>query len=360
MAFLLTALAAVDTICLCVVLLHPWLSHVADWDVRLVNDMTCRLHVFLTYLCVHVSAWTLVLVTAERVVSVLLPLRAAKLCCRCRVVAVWCVTVGILTCANSYVHLGNTELTRTMVNDTIDMNGTMDVMEISKCDLKDQGGSSFLRSLRLWGDLLLSCLLPSLFIILGNIIVVFKLVELARKRRSMQSSRLQMNGFHSTELMEQEGLTNSTRLPVPKRKRKKKSTRAITLMLFTVCLVFLFTSLPINIYLIWEEYISMSELSLEYALPLDTARSVLIFTVLSLVYHVNNAVNFILYFISGPLFRNTARERFCGTTNNNRQRERVTGVTQRTKIHISLQFQHESMTGVTQRTKTQTQTYLSI
>ena len=315
-AFLLMTLAAVDTFCLCVGLLHKWLSHVADWDIRLINDTTCRLHVFLTYLSVHVSAWTLVLITAERSVTLLFPLRAAKLCSRCRVAATWLVIVLILTCANSYVHVGNTELTRTMVNDTMDVNVTMEVMELIRCDLKDQDGSSFLRSIRLWGDLILSCLVPSLIIVLGNVIVVFKLAQVTRKRRSMQSNRLQMNAFHVMQATEEQtGLIESMRQPMPKRKqKKKKSVLSVAFMLLTVSSVFLLTTLPINIYLIWEEYIARSEQSLEYTPPLGIARSELVFTVLSLAYYANNAVNFMLYFISSSLFRDAAIKRFSCTT----------------------------------------------
>ena len=279
-AFLLTALAVVDSTCLCVGLLHHWLIHLADWNLRTLSDSSCRLHVFFTYLCVHLSAWTLVLVTAERVVSVLLPLAAPTLCSRRRLATVWFLVLLVLVLLNSILHLGYTQLIPT---DTGIDNQTI---QHWSCDLRPDM-HELLSPFRVWGDLILSSLLPSVIIFCGNIIVLVQLSKLAKKRREMQSGNRKKNGR-----------TN---------KGGQHGGGAITVMLVTVCLVFLLTSLPINVYLICDKY----ELFTKADNMASISRQELIFTALSLFYFVNNAINFLLYFISGPSFRKAAQKRFC-------------------------------------------------
>ena len=76
-AFLLTALAVVDTVSLLVGALHVWLTHVPTIEIRTLSDPACRIHSFL------------VLVTLERVVSVTWPMEAPTLCSRRRLAGLW-------------------------------------------------------------------------------------------------------------------------------------------------------------------------------------------------------------------------------------------------------------------------------
>ena len=102
-AFLLTALALVDTVSLLVGALHVWLTHVPTIDIRTLSDPACRIYSFLTYLSVQMSAWTLVLVTLERVISVTWPMEAPTLCSRRRLAGLWGVIFSVLVAINAAI-----------------------------------------------------------------------------------------------------------------------------------------------------------------------------------------------------------------------------------------------------------------
>ena len=73
---LLVLLAVSDFLVLSTGTLRSWVWVFTDMtvDIAAVNGITCRLHTWLTYLSVHLSAWTLVLVTCERLVAVYKPM----------------------------------------------------------------------------------------------------------------------------------------------------------------------------------------------------------------------------------------------------------------------------------------------
>ena len=288
-AFLLTALAAVDSVSLLAGALHTWLIHMFTLEVRTMSDPACRLHTFLTYLSVQLSAWTLVLVTLERVVSVTCPMAAPTLCSRRRIILVWICILCLLSGLNAYLHLANMELNEEFLP-TFD-NGTFHVLECTVRHSASEELQVILNHVRVWSDLVLSCIFPAVVIFFGNTLVIYKLAQVSRRKRRLQSHRSQAN--------DNTGRAN-----------KRKSSR-ITVMLITVGIVFLITSLPINIFLLGEDlwfsdrYLDLSVL----------AKRELVNTVLSLLYYFNNAINFILYFVSGTLFRKAAIELFCPNIN---------------------------------------------
>ena len=284
-AFLLTALAVVDTVSLLVGALHIWVIHVFSLEVRIMSDPTCRIHSFLTYLSVQLSAWTLVLVTLERVVSVTCPMETPTLCSRRRLVGVWIVLFCILASLNAYIHLANMELHEQFF--PMEDNSTFHVRE---CTVRHNASDHFrdmLDHIRVWSDLVLSCLLPSVFIFFGNALVIYKLAQVARRKRQLQSRRSVSNGKTF-------------------RTNKRRSSH-VTVMLIAVGIVFLITSLPINIFMLGEDiwfFDRYSDLSV-------FAKRELVYTILSLLYYFNNAINFVLYFVSGTMFRQAAIELFC-------------------------------------------------
>ena len=274
-AVLLRALAITDSVCLGVGLLHLWLCELASWDIRKMSDVSCRLHVFFTYLSVHVSAWTLVLLTAERLICVTKPMEASRLCSKSRLWISWCVSVVLLATVNAWFHLAGTRLVR-----TIQVAADNSTLELTSCDLAgDQG--SWLRESRVWGDLLLSCLLPAVFILPANAVLMWRILVLAKKRRAMQQR------------------SNN------RRNKASAKSQGITLMLVMACLMFLLTTLPINIYMLYQQYGNKPSGFVA------VARGELTYTIFSLIYYVNNAVNFLIYFLSGPVFRSAAKEVFC-------------------------------------------------
>ena len=74
--FLLSKLAVVDTMVLLVGVMRKWVIHLTEIDVRTFGNVSCKLHVFLTYVAQQWSGWTLVLVAAERCLVVWFPFQA--------------------------------------------------------------------------------------------------------------------------------------------------------------------------------------------------------------------------------------------------------------------------------------------
>ena len=77
--FLMTVLACADIGVVCTSAGHIWVTSLADFDVRLYSPMGCAWHIFFTYLFIHMSAWSLTLITMERVVCVYKPFRVKEL-----------------------------------------------------------------------------------------------------------------------------------------------------------------------------------------------------------------------------------------------------------------------------------------
>ena len=273
-AFLLTMLALADIMCLNVGALHKWLGSVVDFEIRTISDPGCRIHVFLTYLSVHVSAWTLVLVTMERVISVMMPLRSPSLCSRSRVIWVW---IGMLITLISFNSIYLIKFT--LIEETI-IEGNRTYSSLN-CDLAPDA-PTLITHYQVWSDLIVSFLLPAFIIVLGNAILIYKLAQIARRKKQMQ------------------GKNRAS-------KKARRSGSTITLMLVVVCVVFMLTALPINIYLLYEVH-NHDDQTVNLV---DSARKDIIYTVLSQLYYVNNAINFVLYFASGPLFRRAAMELYC-------------------------------------------------
>ena len=283
-AFLLTALAVVDNVSLFVGALHVWLVHVATFDFQTLSDPTCRIHTFLTYLSVQLSAWTLVLVTLERVVSVTWPMEAPILCSRRRLAIVWLAVFCTLSALNAYLHLANMEL-----HEQFFPTATNDTFYVCECTVRHNASDQMKEMLdhfRVWSDMVFSCLIPTSVIFFGNTFVIYKLAQVSRRRQYLQDRR--GAGKDSTG-----------------RNNKRKSSR-ITVMLITVGIVFLITSLPINIFLLGED-IWFSDRNIDLTV---FAKRELAYTILSLLYYFNNAINFVLYFVSGTMFRQAAIELF--------------------------------------------------
>ena len=281
-AFLLTALAVVDTVSLLVGALHIWLIHVAALEVSTMNDPACRIHSFLTYLSVQMSAWTLVLVTLERVVSVTWPMEAPTLCSRRRLIGMWGVILFILAAVDAFIFLVNMQLKH--------FDESSSAYNRKECAVRPNISAALetvLPKFRMWSDLILSSLLPAALIFCGNALVMYKLAKIASRKKRMQNR-------------------NRNESDVKRRNAKRQSSK-ITVMLITVCATFLLTSLPINIFMMGENHWFADRQENLMVL----ARRELTFTILSLLYYVNNAINFALYFASGPMFRSAAINLFC-------------------------------------------------
>ena len=94
--FILTVLALCEISLLVIPFLRLYLEIVYVILVRSFSSFGCKLHCFLTYVSLHLSGWTLVLLTLERTISVYFPFRCKQICSFRNVVCVWVTFFSVL------------------------------------------------------------------------------------------------------------------------------------------------------------------------------------------------------------------------------------------------------------------------
>ena len=268
--FLLTALAVADFTVLMTNVLRHWIIHLTDYetDVREYTNAGCKIHLFLTYFSPQWSAWTLVLVTAERAVSVWMPLRAKMLCSQGRVVIVWLIITAAVAAVNAPI-LRYYEL-HTLLIPLED--GTVFVYK--SCSTLNE---YILKTVIYWSDFAMLSAGPSLFIFFFNIFIV---VKLTRPEIQRQNDR-----------------------------KSKKAVTSVTVMLFVVSVIFLVANTPVVVYFLGADTFFKTSNTDSYVL----AQQLLAYAVCNLVAYVNNSINFVLYCLSGGRFRRAVAEMFCAT-----------------------------------------------
>lgn len=267
-SFVMSALAITDITVLNTAALYRWLAVVAKVNIRLHHESVCKAHRYLTYLSLELSAWTLVLITAERVVAVFWPLRAASLCSKGRVMLAWILLLALLASANMFIPTESRIIRKEFVVTNGD-NTSVTVPSVD-CGIEDS-----LNKYLHWSHLCLGTLVPSGFIFLGNSAIVYRLAEQRIKRN-------QMTGHN----------------PVSK-------TSSVTIMLLSISAVFLLTTLPGNVFfVVADDLFSMRTLD-------SLARRYLAQAAVSMLIFSNSSINFLFYFATGSKFREAFLEMFC-------------------------------------------------
>ncbi|ELU06001.1 hypothetical protein CAPTEDRAFT_208612 [Capitella teleta] len=218
--YLLSALAVVDSGVLLTGLLRLWIIAMTGVDFRTSSDASCKALVFLTYAFPQISSWTLVLVTADRTVSVASPIRSKEICTFFRMVCAWLIVVAIATLACVYPTVEHTVL-------TMEFPGGF---THRRCGvIEDDDRLSTFLSVYSWIDLLFVALIPMLIILSCNIYIVVMLQEADQRRQN-----LSMRGRNR-----QSSVSQSTR-----------NMRSINIMLVFIGIAFLVTTTPRSIYLL--------------------------------------------------------------------------------------------------------------
>ncbi|XP_064649789.1 psychosine receptor-like [Lineus longissimus] len=246
---LLVSLSLSDTTVLYSGLLRQWIVSVFGIDVRTLHELSCPLHLFFTYISLQASSWIMMLVTLERVISVIFPLKSRVICtARATVIAVIFVTVT-LTGLNSHI--------------------------LAFRRLQPNGGcyasgdyAYFWRYAWFWTESTVRFGFPALVVFICNCLIVRTVLRSSAKRREISDGP-----------------------------DESKST-SITVMLVTTSFVFLFLCLPSAIYFLIRGTMFSSALTQRQLADIR-----LWYTITGLLQYANNASNFIVYCISGTGFR---------------------------------------------------------
>ena len=266
-SFLLSALAVVDSGFLLTALLWQWVlaySHDTH-DIRVSAGLPgCRAHFFFRLYLFQMSAWTLLLVTAERLVSVVRPLQARIICSRKRVIITWCVMAVVLFLLNA--HMFKTVKTTMAIRKS----GNGELGFFVGC-MKDKHFYPVFWGAWIWVDKSVAVFIPGVTLLVMNIIIVTKVIEAKRDRRMSVRSQ--------------------------KTSKEAKSTRHVTAILIGISMLFLATNLPMAIYQIGNGY-------WPHDTPAQVYSTTVAYSAVEFIMYLNFSLNFLLYCVCGrSMFR---------------------------------------------------------
>ena len=262
----LLALAINDLLVLHFGLLRHWIWKTHKLDVR--PHLHCGFHVWLVYTTVAYSSWILVALTIERVVSVKFPVYAKNGFSRKSAVIV--LTALFVTIAVINSHMLFSWENREYSVFSISTNATTPLLV---CEPTSES-FKHLHIIWPWVDLCLVSIVPLTLLVLGNCFIGQNLIVRARSRRQQH---LNGNGRNGTCQLRQQ----------------KSATKLLALL----SVVFFINTLPVSIYLVTASFYKTN------TDPNIRSKFALWWAIASMFMYANNAMNFILYCVSGTNFR---------------------------------------------------------
>jgi len=271
----LSALALSDILALDTGLVRQWVKYTFAYDIRTDHtEMGCRFHWFIVYLVTQFSSWMLACVTCERFILTWKPHRKDRFCNKQSSIIVVIVIFVCLIMLNGHYLFGYGHVYIDSDNTTI----------VQKCIPITDNYDSFILYTWTWIDLAIFYLIPMLILGVGNSLIAYKV--LASNRRAKRTVA-PANGASTTT-------TSVTRVS------------NLTKSLMFVCVVFMICITPIVVFPIGQPYWERG------ATDKKLADMFLIETIANLLMYLNHSINFLLYFLSGTVFRNSVKMMFCG------------------------------------------------
>ena len=259
-----TALAVSDLSILLICLPRHWALYVFGFDLRVLSDSTCKIHKFLTYVLGQISAWLLVVMTSQRVTSVVWPLKVCLQGTRRKAL----LTVSLIVC------------TSLLYNSSILFSHSVSVFGSCTpkvCSIAQTDSTFRYVGLFLWLDIAMFSVIPFCILCICNIVLLWKVTQSVRTARGMTGP----------------GHVN------PRAKRAS----SLTVIIVTTSAAFLVLTLPscvIPVYIHTQNVTAVEDIQSRAKLSLATAVSVLL-------WYCNCSVNFYLYCLSGTKLRNEAK-----------------------------------------------------
>ena len=251
----MVALAVLDTLLLYVGLLPYWIYFRCDVDWYSLHTSSCKALLFLLYLLVHLEAWVLVNLTMERLVAVLSPHKVKIYFSKTNaVIGLTVTTLAIMTLDLHFLW------THSLVEYVVDRaTGTT----AKKCADINEDVVIFMFRAWPWLDMAVASVIPFIVILVSNVIIIIRVVF--KNRVNKMSAKM----------------------------------TSVTAMLICVSFTFLVLTLPICIYFV----IMYGNIDRHSDADIDIDNANIIHAAFSILFYMNNSINFILYCVSGPRFR---------------------------------------------------------
>ncbi|KAK3086233.1 hypothetical protein FSP39_015597 [Pinctada imbricata] len=270
----LAVLSIADSQVLFIGLFRKWIDVLIGTDIQTESDFLCRTVAVVAYTSSQFSVWLIVSVTVERYIVVCHALRASRIC-NIRRSRKLVVSLALVLFALNFHFFFTIGVQTEIFQDDV----------VKRCDAL----SSFhtlVTKVWPWIDALVYSIMPTLTIIVLNVLIIRQVLIATYGRGILQNGHL-------------------IQVEV-RRQRTKDSNAKLTIMLLTVSFTFLVTTLPMNIVMITSLF-SVSEDSD----PRNDAKMWLIRTTAELLMYLNHSINFFLYCATGQKFRNIVIRLIC-------------------------------------------------
>ena len=254
----LVSLACADLLVLCVCVLLDWIGVLLNIESTEEYPIYCKLQTFGYFSTTQLSSWFLVLVTMERVVSVIYPHRVRVLLSFQRVVLSISLTIACIACLNMHFVVQN--------QDSVSENST-----VFHC-FDRLYYNSFLADVWPWIDMSVGFLIPCILLVIGNVSIVIRI------RRKVA---------YTCEV----AVVSQTAAIANRRGKASVVTKRVILLntIYIICM------LPAFVYAVLRPY-CFSDYS-------TSSLSELFYVTTSMFMFANNSVNFLLYIFLGAQFR---------------------------------------------------------
>ena len=258
-------LAVTDSAVLLASVLRGIIRNYVSFDIRDLNMVLCKTHRWFGSGSASLSTWFVCAITFDRLILLKYPIWAKCHCTR-RLALIVGVILSLLTFAIHSHFIFLMELKTVHYSE----NGTnITQTAFFKCSYKSAGYKTFVR--RIWPIYVILAynIIPAIWLITCNIVLVRHLT--GRNRARQERRKL-------------------------KKTQSQKDLRSITKMLVAISVFFIVAITPVCTYLVILSYLVDSS-------PSSVAKKALAEAIVKLILYSNNAVNFILYCLTGSVFR---------------------------------------------------------
>ena len=269
----LRCLAIVDSLVLLFAVLRDTIYHHTNIDVGELSDTACKTFQWINYNVTALSGWILCAIALDRLIAIKYPLWAKSHCTK-RIAMAVVVTLTVI------VVLLNSHYLMFMYRDEVYVDSnvtTATVLLHVKCSPMTRDYITF--NTKVWPIITFICygFSPIVWLISCNVILYR---QLSQRCISCHVGGTVVSGA------------------IRKRDRDMKS---LTKMLIVVCVVFVTFAVPTCVFLIIMPYVFTR------TSPHDVAKQRLAWVMVASFLYCNNAINFIIYCVSGSLFRQELR-----------------------------------------------------
>ena len=251
-------------------LLRNCILYFNDIDIRHLNQASCKIHVFAVYFFNNFSAWVLCAVTVERLIYVWCPFKAKVICTRSNGAKCLITIAVFLSIMNSHFFWTQGE--------RIEFDPKTNKSHRHPCEDKNDY-DFFYDQIWPWLESSLSTYVPFTVMIVCNALIIGRLVR-THAQRKRQISTLGSK-------------TSRTRMTT------------MTTMLLTTTFTFLLLTTPNALFLsgqrLWWKEEEKNNPNFE-----------IFWAISQLLMYLNSAINFLLYYVSGPRFRREVKDILTG------------------------------------------------